>query len=396
MSKPDPTSSLKLAVLAGEPSGDLLGAEIVAALHQRLGPEGVELVGVGGEHLSAKGLNSLYPMETLSIMGIAEVLPRLRELLKIIRGSAREIAAAQPDIVLSIDSPDFGFRVQKKLAKALPNTPRVHMVAPTVWAWRAGRAKKVSRFLTHMLTLLPFEPPYFTAHGLTSHFVGHPALNRIPPQEKGSFRAAHNIAQEAPLLVVLPGSRMSEVSRLLEPFGQVLAQVAAGLPALRIVVPTVPNVEAAVRTGVANWPGDPIVVMGDEARFAAFTDANAALAASGTVSLELTIANVPTVIAYKTAALTAFVVRRMVKVDYASLTNLLVAREVIPEFIQQDAKPDAIAAALLPLLQDDAAQAKQRAGFAEALAALGKGQGNPAERAADILIDIWKEQTHEQ
>ncbi len=396
MSVTDPHKApapLRLAVLAGEPSGDLLAAEIVDALQTQLGVAGVELMGVAGPQMAARGLKSLYPMDTLTVMGLTEVLPRLRSILAIIRGSAKAIADAKPDIVLSVDSPDFGFRVQKKLAKSLPDTPRVHMVAPTVWAWRPGRAKKISKFLTHILTLFPFEPPYFTAHGLKAHFVGHPVVRRMPKGEEGAFRAAHNIASDAPLLAVLPGSRMGEVSSLLEPFGETVEALHKDMPNLRVVIPTVPNVEQAVRQGVANWPGDPVIVLGDEARFQAFRDSTAALAASGTVSLELTVANVPTVVAYMAGGLTIFIVRRMVSVDYMSLTNIILNREVIPEFLQSEVLPVNMVAALKPLLLDARARAKQQAAFAEVLDALGKSDDDPAKRAADILIDIWKGQS---
>lgn len=393
MSAAESHKPLRLAVLAGEPSGDLLGAEIVEALQEQLGQDGLELMGVGGPELAARGLNSLYPMDTLSVMGLTEVLPRLRPILAIIRGAAKAITEAKPDIVLSIDSPDFGFRVQKKLAKSLPAVPRVHMVAPTVWAWRPGRAKKISKFLTHILTLFPFEPPYFAAHGLKAHSVGHPVVRRVPEGTKGAFRAAHNIAPDAPLLAVLPGSRMGEVSRLLPPFGDVVKQLQQELPNLRVVIPTVPNVEQAVRAATQDWPGSPVLVLGEDARFAAFKDATAALAASGTISLELTVANVPCVVAYKAGSLTIFVVRRMVSVDYMSLTNIVLDRAVIPEFLQGDVTADALLTALRPLMSDEKARAAQREGFAEALDAMGKSDDDPAKRAADILIDIWKENT---
>ncbi|MDE3029557.1 MAG: lipid-A-disaccharide synthase, partial [Paracoccaceae bacterium] len=289
---------MKLFLIAGEPSGDRLGAALMAGL-KTLQP-GIEFIGVGGALMEAEGLTSLFPMEELSVMGLAEVIPKYRALKSRIAQTAAEVARQHPDALITIDSPDFCLRVAKIVRAANPAQRTIHYVAPSVWAWRPGRAKKMAPLIDHVLALLPFEPPYMQAAGMTCDFTGHPVTAEplASADQAAAFRAANGIAPDAPLILALPGSRRGEVSRLGPIFGAALAQVVAEQPTARIVVPTVRGVATLVRDMVTTWPGKPLVVETPEEKRAAFAAANVALAASGTVSLELAANHLPMVIAY--------------------------------------------------------------------------------------------------
>ncbi|MEO5335561.1 MAG: lipid-A-disaccharide synthase [Magnetospirillum sp. WYHS-4] len=368
-------------LVAGEPSGDALGASLMAGL-RKLRPD-VRFVGVGGERMCAEGLESLFPMADLAVMGLAEVVPRLPNLVRRIRQTAAEVERLRPAALVTIDAPDFSFRVARKLKGK--GIPLIHYVAPTVWAWRPGRARKIARFLDHLLVLLPFEPPWFEREGLGCTFVGHPVVESGADRGDGArFRAAHGIPASAPLLCVLPGSRQGEVMRLLPVFAATLERLRASHPDLRVVVPTVANVAATVRR--ATWPVPAVVVDGQAEKYDAFAAADAALAASGTVALELALAGTPTVVAYRVNRLTAWLARRLIRVRWVNLVNILLDRGAVPELLQEACSPDRLADELRSLLDDEAARQAQRDAGGLALAMLGRGGVSPGDRAARAVL----------
>ncbi|WP_425449943.1 lipid-A-disaccharide synthase [Virgifigura deserti] len=374
-----------LFLIAGEPSGDLLGARLMGAMTARTGGR-VRYAGVGGDLMKAEGLHSQFPMSELALMGLVEVLPHLPRLLRRIDQIATTIRRMRPDAVVTIDAPAFNFRVAAKLRGS--GIPVVHYVAPSVWAWRPDRARKVARFLDHLLALLPFEPPYFEAHGLGCTYIGHPVLETLTePPDGQAFRRRHDLPPSAPLLCVLPGSRPGEVSRLLPVFGQTLAVLADRQPGLHAVVPTVPSVAAEVEAAARGWAVPASVVSGQDQKLGAFAAADAALAASGTVVLELAAAGLPTIAAYRANPVTAMMLRRLVKVRYATLVNLILDRPVVPEFLQERCTADHLVPAVEQLLSSGAARDAQRSGFQEALEELAV-QGRPSDLAAAVVLDL--------
>lgn len=378
---------MRVFLIAGEPSGDRLGAALMAGL-RALSP-GVTFAGVGGPNMAAQGLQSRFPMEELSVMGIAEVLPKYRHLMRRINETAQAIVDTVPDVLVTIDSPDFCLRVARRV-KARAEIRTVHYVAPTVWAWRPGRAAKMAQMIDEVLCLFPFEPPYMEAAGMRAHFVGHPVV--AEPQataaEAAAFRDRHGIAANAPMILVLPGSRRGEIGRLAPVFGAALGPVAGKLPAARFVVPTLEHTASLVRELVASWPGAPIVLAGPEEaeKRAAFAAADAALAASGTVSLELAAAATPMVIAYDMNPLSRWLIGRLLRVDTVTLVNLVSETRTIPEFLGKDCRAEAIAPALLRVLEDADLRADQAAAMAETMLRLGQGGEAPGLRAARAVL----------
>jgi lipid-A-disaccharide synthase len=381
-------------MVSGEPSGDRLGAPLIRALRAQAG-RAVDVTGVGGDLMQAEGLIPLFDADELAIMGIAEVAPKILSLLARIRQTADHVAAVRPDALITIDSPSFGLRVAARARKARPDLRTIHYVAPSVWAWRPGRAAHMARYIDHVLALLPFEPPYMTAVDMTCDFVGHPVVEHLRPgpEATAALRARLGIA-DRPMLVVLPGSRGGEVSRLCAPFGETLARLGARVPGLAVVVPTARNVAEAVQSAVKDWPGevhvlDPRGLTPDAAeaqKFTAFAAADAALAASGTVALELAAMGAAQVTAYRVNALTAMIVGRLVLVEHANLVNILLDRRIVPEFIQGALQPDAVADALATLLTDPSARAAQENAADQALAMLGRGGAAPSARAAASVL----------
>ncbi|UEM23888.1 lipid-A-disaccharide synthase [Skermanella mucosa] len=375
-------------LIAGEPSGDLLGARLMAALKRRAdGP--VRFAGIGGERMIAEGLDTLFPLHELSLMGIAELVPKLPNLIRRLAQTAAEIRRRRPEVVVTIDAPDFCFRIAKRLKGQ--GIPFVHYVAPSVWAWRAGRARKVARVLDHLLALLPFEPPYFEREGLPCTFVGHPIVEGGAASGDGPrFRAVHGIAPTDRLLTVLPGSRRSEISRLLPVFRETIGRLAPRYPDLVIAVPTVPHVRDSVASEISRWPVRTILVEGDQGKYDAFAASEAALAASGTVALELALARLPAVIAYRMHPVTIGLYRRFIRVKYANLVNIMLDRMLVPELLQENCTPEKLDAALTKLLDDPEARREQRDGVAEVARWLGLGGPPPSERAADVVLAVVK------
>jgi lipid-A-disaccharide synthase len=381
---------LTLMLVAGEPSGDLLGAELMAALKE-LGHGDVKIVGVGGEAMMREGLDPLFDISATSIMGLQEVVPKIPEVLRRIKRAANFAAATKPDAVVLIDSPDFTHRVARRIKKIAPDIVTINYVAPQVWATRPGRAKKMASYFNLVLALLPFEPPFFAGYGLKAVFVGHPALARGRKMVGGeAFRARHNIPADAPLLAVLPGSRGMEVRHLLPVFAETMTLLKAKVPGLHTAIPAVPHVAGRIRQATENWPLPLTVVSGDEEKFALFDAADAALAASGTVTTEVALSHTPMIVTYKVGKLTAWIYRKLigVKVRYYTLMNLILDRLAVPELMQEDCRPEAIADALANLLTNPAAAARQVADQNEALRQMGEGADQPSRRAARAILEF--------
>ena len=379
------TDTPLIYLVAGEPSGDALGANLMRALRQRT-QGAVRFAGIGGEQMAAEGLTSLFPLDDLAVMGVAEVLPRARAILRRVAQAVADIRARRPAAVVTIDSSGFNWRVAQRLRRAGDSVPLIHYVAPMVWAWRAGRARRMARWYDHLMALLPFEPPYFERVGLSCSYVGHPVIELGADKGDGAgFRRRHGIAPSAHVVAILPGSRGGEVGRLLPVLSQVVALLARKWPDLAVVVPSTANVVTRVSEAVAGW-GVKTVVVGSAEKYDAFAASDAALAASGTVALELTVAGVPVVVTYRVNSLTHALLRRIVKVRYASLVNLILDRPAVPELLQGDATPEKLAAAVARLIEDKAARAAQISAGQEALKALGYGQVSPGLRAADEVL----------
>lgn len=379
---------LLIYLIAGEESGDRLGGPLMRELQDMLDGQAT-FAGIGGPMMTDAGLESLFPMQELSVMGLTEVLPRLPGLIRRINQVTADIRARRPDLLLTIDAPDFCFRVAKRLKGE--GIPLVHYVAPTVWAWRPGRAKKVAGFLDHLLALLPFEPPYFEAHGLACTYVGHPVLESGADKGDGAaFRQARGIGAEAPLMVLLPGSRRGEVRRLLPVFTETLQRLRSSVPGLQLAIPTVPATRELVAAAAADL-GVPIHLIDNDAdKFDAFAAADAALAASGTVALELAMAGTPTVIGYRMAPITAYLARRLVKSPYANLVNVILGREAVPERVLEDCQPDILATEIERLFSSADARHAQIQTYQEALSALGHGTVRPNRRAAETVLSILR------
>jgi lipid-A-disaccharide synthase len=375
-------------LVAGEPSGDVLGGRLMLALKQETFGA-IRFAGVGGERMKAQGLQSLFPMEELALFGLAELLPKLPSLLRRMKQTEQAILEMKPAAVVTIDAPDFCFRVARKVKKANPDIPLIHYVAPTVWAWRPGRAAKIAKFLDHLLALLPFEPPYFEKVGLDCSFVGHPIVESgADAGDADRFRARHNLESDTRIVTILPGSRRSEVTKLLPDFKGTLDILAPRLPRVVAAVPTVPATKALVEEAVKSWPLPAVVVEGDQDKYDAFAASEAALAASGTVALELALARLPAVIAYRIHALTYRLYRGLIKVRFVNLVNIMLNRMLVPELLQEECRPSRLAEALGRLLDDPAARQEQIEGVAEVAAWLGQGDTPPSRRAAEVVMRV--------
>jgi lipid-A-disaccharide synthase len=376
---------VKVFVVAGEASGDRLGAALMAGLRSLTE---VEFHGIGGAQMQAQGLDSLFPMEDLSVMGLAEILPRYPHLRRRLGQTVEAVLECDPDLLITIDSPDFCLRVARRV-KARRNIRTVHYVAPSVWAWRAGRAAKMAQVIDHVLALLPFEPPLMEAAGMACDFVGHSVVAEPQPtaEEVVEFRARHGLTDQ-PLLMVLPGSRRGEVTRLAPVFGDVVAQVETARPGMRLVLPTTAQMAPLVREAVAGWAVAPLILAPGSPDFAqekacAFRAADWALAASGTVSLELAAADTPMVIAYDMAWLSRVILSRMLRVDTLTLVNLVSETRAVPEFIGRECRAERITPALLSLMQTPGTQ---RAAMRLTMERLGRGGSAPGLRAARAVL----------
>ncbi|BBK42874.1 lipid-A-disaccharide synthase [Allostella vacuolata] len=390
MAGPIPT----IFLIAAEPSGDALGGRLMAALSRQLDGQ-VAFDGIGGERMAAAGLVSRVPLSALSLFGVFEVLPQAMRILRLVRDTADAIVAAKPAAVVTIDSSGFNFRLARRLRQAGYAGPLVHYVAPQLWAWwRPAKARALVAWYDRVLALFPFEPAFFAGHGIDCRFVGHPAIEEgFGDRADPTFRERHGIPPGVPVLAVLPGSRGSEIKRLLPIFADATAELARRIPGLHVVLPTVPTVADRVAQAVAGW-GVPVTVIRDRRdKPAAFAESTAALAASGTVTLELALSGTPFVVGYQLNALTAWLLRRKATVRYATMVNLLMDRAIVPELLQEACTAAALADALESLLTDPAARERQRRDLAVAIGRLGLDGAPPSERAAAEVLSLMAART---
>ncbi len=372
-------------LVAGEESGDVLGARLMAAITAQR--PGTTFAGLGGPRMTAAGLTPIFPMRELAVMGLLEVLPKILRLRARLRQTVADIRARRPDVVVTIDSPGFTLRVLDQLRDS--GLKRVHYVAPQVWAWKEKRVRTYPGLWDRLLCLLPFEPAFFARHGLEATFVGHPVLESGADHGNAArFRAAHAIPPDAPVLILMPGSRRSEVSRLLPVLAETLRLLRARFPAIVPVVPIADAVAESVLAATAAWPVRPIVVTAAADKHDAFAAAAVALTKSGTSTLELALAGVPMAVTYRVNPITAMIARRLLTVPYVAIVNILAGREVVPELLQQDSNPTRLAAEITRLLSDEGAAQAQRDAFAAIVASLRPVEGAPAEAAARAVLEL--------
>jgi lipid-A-disaccharide synthase len=375
----------KIFLIATEESGDRLGASLMKILRQRLGGA-VKFEGVGGQSMAREGLASLFPIERLSIMGLAAVVKQLPMILRHIRETAAAVTQASPDILVIIDSPDFTHRVARRVRARDPSIPIIDYVSPSVWAWRPRRARAMRAYVDHVLALLPFEPEeYRRLRGPPCSYVGHPLTEQIGVLRPGVDEQKRR-DEQPPVLLVLPGSRRSEINHHIAVFGEALGLLQGkGVP-FELILPTMPHLQDAVREGVKSWPVQPRIVVGEQERRAAFRIARAALAKSGTVTLELALAAVPMVTAYRTGAVEAWILLRAINVKSVILANLVAGENVVPEFLQHDCTPKKLSQALHDVLIESPLRRRQLDAFAKIETIMSTGNQSPSVRAADIVL----------
>jgi lipid-A-disaccharide synthase len=378
-------------LVCGEPSGDQLGGQLMAALRSSV-VESIKIGGVGGRAMAAQGLQTLFPLDDTAVMGLREVVPKIPVILRRVREVCDVALATRPDAVVLIDSPDFTHRIARRLKRVAPAIPTICYVAPQVWASRAYRARAMARNFDLLLTLLPFEPPFFERYGLRSKFVGHPVIERASMMTGGAqLKERLGIARAARVLMVLPGSRSSEVRFILPVFRHAVQMIAEDVSDLVCVLPTVPHVAARVREGSADWPTPLHILEGDTDKFAAMNMSDAALAASGTVTTELALARTPMVVAYRVGWLTYLLARPLFVSPWFTLVNLLLQRRAVPEFLQGAATARVLADEVVDLLTNKAVADGQRLDLGRAAKLLGEGEEAPSLRTARAILDFVEE-----
>ncbi len=379
----------KIFLIATEESGDRLGAGLMKVLRQRLGGA-VNFEGIGGQSMAREGLASLFPIEQLSIMGLAAVVKQFPMILRHIRETVTAVTAASPDILVIIDSPDFTHRVARRVRARDPSIPIIDYVSPSVWAWRPGRARAMRAYVDHVLALLPFEPEeYRRLRGPPCSYVGHPLSEQIGGLRPGVDEQKRRDGQP-PVLLVLPGSRRSEINHHMGVFGETIGLLQAEDVPFELILPTMPHLLDAVGAGMKPWPVQPRVVVGEQEKRAAFRIARAALAKSGTVTLELALAGVPMVTAYKVGGAEAWVLRRAINVKSVILANLVAGENVIPEFLQRDCTPKKLSQALRDVLSESLLRRQQLEAFARIEKIMSTGNQSPSVRAADIVLKTMR------
>ena len=382
---------LKIYLIAGEPSGDALGSRLMRALKKKTNGN-VEFCGLGGDSMEDEGLTPLFDISDLAIMGLSEVIPSIPKVLRRIKQTVTDIIKQQPDVVVTIDSWSFASRVQKKLRSLKTGIPQVHYVAPQVWAWKKKRAKTMYKYVDHLLTLLPQEPKYFTPYHMETTFVGHPVIESgIFTGSAEDFRKKFNISAEKRIISLLPGSRHNEVARLFPDFIATAKLLKKEDANFVFVVPTVKTVSKRVKEMAKTSGLEVLVIEKESDRHDAFIASEVAIAASGTVALELAIANIPHIIAYKVSATSAFLARRLLKIQFVNLSNIMLGREIIPELIQERCTPENIKHYIDRLLNKDDLYETQMEGFKEVREVLGMGEQTPSENASDVILKIVDE-----
>ena len=378
-----PDEKVTIYLVTGEPSGDLLGARLMRALTKKYKNQ-VLFMGVGGESMIKEGLNSLFDIKDLAVMGLAEVIPSIPLVLKRLDQTVQDILIKQPDIVMTIDSFSFSARVHKKLKKLKFEKPHVHCVAPQVWAWKKGRAKKVSQYIDHLFCLLPYEEKYFTPHGMATTFIGHPVIEGGAEKGDGSdFKKRYGIDEKALVMTMLPGSRKNEVAFLMDLFMKATEHLQQKHDNLFVVVPTVATVSERLKETLKNWSVPHVVVEGENERYNAFAASDVAMAASGTVSLELALAGVPHLIAYRVSKLTGILAKHLLKIKYVNLINILADKEIVPELLQDKCTVQNLEETISSLIKNP----KQP--VHESLKKLGQGQDLlPSEKMGEILLSL--------
>lgn len=378
---------MRFWLLAGEESGDQLGAKLMSVLEREYGSRTIRFAGVGGPAMMARGLEPLFPMTDINVMGIGAVVAQLPRIVRRVYETVDAVVAAKPDALVIIDSPDFTHQVARRVRRRAPNIPIINYVSPSVWAWRPGRAKAMRAYVDHVLALKPFEPAaHLRLGGPPCTYVGHPLVERLDALRPGAGERP-SLENDPLRLLVLPGSRRSEISRLIEPFGGALELLAPrlGRP-LEVTVPAVAHLADDIEAKVKAWPVPARVVRGEEAKWAAFRGAHAALAASGTVTLELALSGVPMTVAYKVSAF-EYQLRHLIKVSSIVLANLILDQNVIPERIQGDCTPEILSRDLLALLADTPERRAQLDAFARLDEVMAVEGGEPSRQAAKVLID---------
>jgi lipid-A-disaccharide synthase len=372
-------------LVAGEESGDRLGAALIGALRRQTQGQ-VRVSGIGGTHMAGEGVVSPFPLGDLAIMGFAAIPASLPKILRRIREAADAVIAAKPDVLVIIDSPEFTHRVAKRVRARAPQIPIVDYVCPSVWAWRPGRARAMRAYVDHVLGLLPFEPEVMQRlGGPQTTFVGHPLGEQVARLRPDAQEAKRRLA-EPPVLLVMPGSRSGEVRRMAGVFGEVVGLLRQRLGAVEVVVPAVPRLADTVRAAVSSWPVPARIVTDATEKDAAFRIARAALTKSGTSTLELALAGIPMAAAYKVPLIEEVVGRLLITAQSAILTNLILGENVVPEFLQRDCTPEKLGGALFPLLADTPERRRQTDAFGRLDATMDIGRAVPSERAATLVL----------
>jgi lipid-A-disaccharide synthase len=377
--------ALTVFLIAGETSGDRLGAPLMRSLSA--GSE-VRFQGVGGEEMAAAGLKSLFPIDELAIMGFSAIPGKLPLILRRIREAADAVIATRPDVLVIIDSPDFTHRVARRVRRALPQLPIVDYVSPSVWAWRPGRARAMRAYVDHVLALLPFEPDaHARLGGPPCTYVGHPLVEQVTTLRPDAEEARRRVG-DPPVLLVLPGSRSGEIARHLELFGATITRCVDEIGAIEVVLPTLPHLAARIVAGTAGWAIKPRIVVETGEKWHAFRTARAALAASGTVTLELALAGIPTVVAYRVSFVEEAIVRPLLRVPSIVLANLVLGDNVMPEILQREATPERLARELSRLVADTPERRRQVEGLARIDRAMDIGAARPSVRAAEVVLEV--------